>query len=84
MKKSIIPEIAKAFLIALVIGYIHPLLGIIAFFVAAAVLSGGSVPTEEMQRIVDAQDVDSPYPLDIGIEYMPSIRISNPSFDDKD
>lgn len=35
-------KITKSVLIALAVGYIHPLLGILAFFVASAVLSGGS------------------------------------------
>lgn len=57
MEKMYIREIAIALLAAVAVGYaFNALIGVIAFFVAGAFLSKGSVPEDNLHKVVDSKE----------------------------
>jgi len=73
MKKAYIREMAIALLAAVAVGYaVNAFIGVIAFFVVGALLSKGSVPKSERQRIADDVPETETYAADYKYSYLPS------------
>jgi len=73
MKKVYIREMAIALLAAAAVGYAgDAFIGVIVFFVAGALLSKGSVPKSERQRIADDVPETDNYAADYKYSYLPS------------
>jgi len=72
MEKAYIREMVIALLAAVAVSYVvNAFISVIVFFVVGALLSKGSVPKNEVKKVIEPEDAElgCGYSLDRGIEY---------------